>query len=232
MFTNEQNSELKSKLNPRHILTREQGGVQLSYLAAHHVIRRANEIFGFEGWTRETLDLAQLGSFETKVGRQKRDGWCVFYRAKVRVIVDGVVREGCGYGEGTFTHLGQAHESAMKEAETDAMKRALMTFGDQFGLALYDKEKAHVEDPRQAERRKAAEQWSDNFIKSLEGLTFDEILGRMRDEKTARLLGRLPEDLSKRVDEAVKALSEANESDAAQGEATVKKFGKAEGHGA
>ncbi|MDM7954732.1 MAG: Rad52/Rad22 family DNA repair protein [Cyanobium sp. CZS 25K] len=36
--------------------------------------------------------------------------------------------------------MGQAHESALKEAETDAMKRALMTFGHPFGLALYDKQ--------------------------------------------------------------------------------------------
>jgi DNA repair and recombination protein RAD52 len=43
--------------------------------------------------------------------------------------------------------LGQAHESAIKEAETDAMKRALMTFGNPFGLALYDKEQANVCDP-------------------------------------------------------------------------------------
>jgi hypothetical protein len=42
--------------------------------------------------------------------------------------------------------LGQAHESALKEAETDAMKRALMTFGNQFGLALYDKTQENVED--------------------------------------------------------------------------------------
>src|SRR3546814_5327148 len=40
--------------------------------------------------------------------------------------------------------VGQAHESAIKESETDAMKRALMTFGNQFGLALYDKTRANV----------------------------------------------------------------------------------------
>jgi hypothetical protein len=40
--------------------------------------------------------------------------------------------------------LGQAHESALKEAETDAMKRALMTFGNPFGLALYDKAQRQV----------------------------------------------------------------------------------------
>ena len=41
--------------------------------------------------------------------------------------------------------LGQAHESALKEAETDAMKRALMTFGNPFGLALYDKQQRSAE---------------------------------------------------------------------------------------
>ncbi len=40
--------------------------------------------------------------------------------------------------------LGLAHESAIKEAETDAMKRALVTFGNPFGLALYDKSQRKV----------------------------------------------------------------------------------------
>ena len=43
--------------------------------------------------------------------------------------------------------LGLAHESALKEAETDAMKRALMTFGNPFGLALYDREQRNVAPP-------------------------------------------------------------------------------------
>jgi hypothetical protein len=38
--------------------------------------------------------------------------------------------------------MGEAHESALKEAETDATKRALTTFGNLFGLALYDKKQA------------------------------------------------------------------------------------------
>ena len=67
----------------------------------------------------------------------------------MRVTVGGpglplVIREGCGAGHGIDTDLGQAHESALKEAETDAMKRALMTFGNPFGLALYDKQQREV----------------------------------------------------------------------------------------
>ena len=55
-----------------------------------------------------------------------------------------LIREGTGAGHGIDTDLGQAHESALKEAETDAMKRALMTFGNSFGLALYDKQQREV----------------------------------------------------------------------------------------
>jgi DNA repair and recombination protein RAD52 len=66
--------------------------------------------------------------------------------ARVRVTALGVVRDGTGYGSGAMPDLGDAIESAMKEAETDAMKRALMTFGNPFGLALYDKDQANVVD--------------------------------------------------------------------------------------
>jgi hypothetical protein len=55
-----------------------------------------------------------------------------------------LIREGTGAGHGIDTDLGLAHESAIKEAETDAMKRALVTFGNPFGLALYDKSQRQV----------------------------------------------------------------------------------------
>ena len=55
-----------------------------------------------------------------------------------------MTREGSGVGHGSGHTLGEAHESALKEAETDATKRALVTFGNCFGLALYDKNHAGV----------------------------------------------------------------------------------------
>ena len=64
--------------------------------------------------------------------------------ARVRITVFTasrglLIREGTGAGHGIDVDLGQAHESAIKEAETDAMKRALVTFGGRFGLSLYDR---------------------------------------------------------------------------------------------
>src|SRR5262249_23942541 len=68
--------------------------------------------------------------------------------AKVRVSVRAgditIVREGSGRGEAKAPTPGQAHELALKAAETDATKRALATFGNPFGLALYDREQVGV----------------------------------------------------------------------------------------
>jgi len=142
MFTEEQKKALAAPLDPKHVAGRSQGGTQVSYVEGWHVIAEANRIFGFDGWTRETVELRQLGEPYEANGKNR-----VNYSARVRITVGGVVRDGCGFGQGIDKDVGQAHESALKEAETDAMKRALMTFGNPFGLALYDKSKANVQAP-------------------------------------------------------------------------------------
>jgi DNA recombination protein Rad52 len=154
-MTPEQKQALSAPLDRSHVKQREKSGRKLSYIEGWHAIAEANRIFGFDCWTRETLDIRCVSERERKIGPQgrQRDGWGVSYIAKVRIHVtsDNVVREGIGAGHGIDADLGLAHESAIKEAETDAMKRALMTFGNPFGLALYDKEQAQVCDaPRQS----------------------------------------------------------------------------------
>lgn len=145
-FSPEQIAALSANLNRSHVKQRQQSGRSLSYIEGWHAIAEANRIFGFDAWTRETFDVRCVAERERKIGKPpyEKDGWGVSYVAKVRVTVDGVVREGIGAGHGIDADLGLAHESAIKEAETDAMKRALMTFGNPFGLALYDKEQTHV----------------------------------------------------------------------------------------
>lgn len=143
-FNDDQKAALAAKLSPSTVKAREQGGRKVSYIEGWHVIAEANRIFGFDNWTRETLDIKCVSEKERKIGKAQDDGWGVTYLCKVRVIVGGVAREGCGAGHGIDRDLGQAHESAIKEAETDAMKRAFMTFGNPFGLALYDKTQTNV----------------------------------------------------------------------------------------
>lgn len=145
-FTDAQKKQLEAKLDPKHVASRQQSGRSLSYIEGWHAIAEANRIFGFDAWNRETVDIRCVSERERKIGQppKQRDGWGVSYVARVRVVVDGIVREGVGSGHGIDVDLGLAHESAIKEAETDAMKRALMTFGNPFGLALYDKTQTNV----------------------------------------------------------------------------------------
>ncbi len=147
-FTDGMNAALAAPLIRDHVKQRSQAGRTLSYVEGWVAIAEANRIFGFDGWTRETVEIRVVAERERKIGPQgkQRDGWGVSYVAKVRVVCRGVVREGVGSGHGIDVDLGLAHESAIKEAETDAMKRALMTFGNPFGLALYDKDQTNVAD--------------------------------------------------------------------------------------
>jgi DNA repair and recombination protein RAD52 len=148
-FSDDQVKALSAPLHSAHVKSRFRPGRNLSYIEAWWAIAEANRIFGYDGWTRETVELVQLGE-----PRLVGDKYRVGYRAKVRITVYAearwsshrVIREGCGFGSGIDKDVDQAHESALKEAESDAMKRALMTFGNPFGLALYDKTQAHVGD--------------------------------------------------------------------------------------
>jgi ribosomal protein S5 len=58
--------------------------------------------------------------------------------------VGEVTRQDVGFGSGFAKMVGDAIEGATKEAATDALKRAARTFGNIFGLALYDKSRANV----------------------------------------------------------------------------------------
>lgn len=134
-FTQNQVRKLRAKLRPQHIKTREADGLTLSYLEGWHVVSEANRIFGFEGWDRETI------SSECVWTKQENGRYRTAYVCRIRIRVRAgdavVVREGSGAGESNAATPGQAHEFAAKAAETDATKRALMTFGNAFGLSLY-----------------------------------------------------------------------------------------------
>lgn len=144
-FTDEQKSLLSAKLDASHVRPPQQYGPKGDYLEGWHVIAEANRIFGFDGWSYEAVDTKCVSEAGRKIGKGQKDGWGVTYTSRVRVIVQGIVREDFGAGHGYDVDLGLAHESAVKEAITDALKRALRTFGNPFGLALYDKTRANVE---------------------------------------------------------------------------------------
>jgi DNA recombination protein Rad52 len=138
-FSAKQLQALRRSLNSRNIRTREANGRELSYIEGWYAISEANRIFGFDGWSRETVDSRCV------LARENRGSFLAVYVAKVRITVqaDGatIVRDGHGSGEGHGTSPGDVHDIALKAAETDATKRALATFGKPFGLELYRKDK-------------------------------------------------------------------------------------------
>src|SRR3954464_7057260 len=119
-FSEKQVSALQRKLDGAYIRTREVQGRTLSYIEGWHAIAEANRIFGFDSWTRETTEIKCVSERERKIGKEQKPGWGVSYIAKVRVVVFAddtlVTREGLGAGHGIDVDVGQAHESAIKEA--------------------------------------------------------------------------------------------------------------------
>jgi len=165
-FTEEQRRRLAGPLDRRVVHSRSQAGQTLAYVEGWYVLDQANQIFDW-GWDRETVELRLVNEdtyaktrYDQRTGGRVKvvdgDGNPVLmhrcgYIARVRVTVrapDGpVVREGTGYGGGYGEDPGLAHEGAVKEAETDATKRALATLGHPLELALYDRDRRNVGTP-------------------------------------------------------------------------------------
>lgn len=115
----------------------------MSHLEAWDVRRQLIRIFGFEGFTIETLSLDLVAEREAKQGERSR--WTVVYRAQVRLTVkttSGQVIatfEDAAAGDAVNQpSLGDAHDLAMKTALSQALKRCAVNLGDQFGLSLYN----------------------------------------------------------------------------------------------
>ncbi len=136
-FSDDQKKMLAAKLNPDAVKPPAPGKYG-SYIEGWHSIAEANRIFGFDGWSYRVTRLEVTNAGEVNGKHQ------IGYLCSVLVTVENVEREDFGHGAGDSKNLGNAHDSAIKEAVTDALKRALKSFGNPFGLALYDKSGANV----------------------------------------------------------------------------------------
>ena len=112
-------------------------GRTFAYLEGHAVIDQANRIFGYGGWGYELLGdvtLREGENVDQKTGEAKP--WRA-YAATVRVTVPGSPpRTDTGFQAPTEETV-EGHETAFKGAVTDALKRALRGYGEQFGNGLY-----------------------------------------------------------------------------------------------
>ena len=140
MFDKKQLDILNQELDSSRIKTREKGNISIFYIEGHQVIETANKVFGFGNWSYSISKLEQVSQEQNQNQNQ-----VICYKAIVKVLVHSenhtldVSREDVGFGTGVAKTQADANEGAAKEAVTDALKRAMRSFGNQFGNSLYDK---------------------------------------------------------------------------------------------
>ena len=146
---------LGQPLDPGLVSQRKgRAGRTYDYLEGHVVIDEANRIFGFGGWGYELVGdvtLREIENVDTKTGEVKRTH---VYSAPVRVTVPGAPpRTDVGFNAVAEDNA-DGHETAIKGAVTDGMKRALRSFGVQFGNGFYgDQPAAEAKAQRTAARQ-------------------------------------------------------------------------------
>ena len=135
MLNKRQYEQLLKPLNPTRVAKRQQAGRNLSYLEAWDVKAHLIRIFGFGGWSWNvtTADVA----FEDQ---NDKGQWQVGYKVIGTLLIHSLKCEytEAAIGSASLPQRGEAHDMAIKTAESDALKRAAINLGTQFGLSLYD----------------------------------------------------------------------------------------------
>ena len=118
------------------------GGRTFDYLEGHAVIDQANRIFGYGGWGYELVGDVTLRTIETVDAQTGEVKVSLGYSAPVRVTVAGALpRTDLGVHPVTEDNF-DGHDTAMKGAVTDGLKRAFRSFGCQFGNGFYGDQSA------------------------------------------------------------------------------------------
>lgn len=134
-LTTAQYEQLIAGLNESRVAKRSGGGGrQLSYLESWDVKAHLIRIFGFGGWSADVLESSL--AYEEKNG----NNWSVGYKVVLRLTIPTL---DCTYteaavGSAQLPQRGEAHDMAIKTGESDALKRAAINLGTQFGLSLYN----------------------------------------------------------------------------------------------
>lgn len=137
-ITPEQHEWLMRPLQAHRVAARKVQGRSLSYLEAWDVRAHLIRIFGFGGFS-VVADEAECVAHLTEQGTSKRNH-LVSWKVRVTLVVPALNAEYTEYavGSANLPDLGEAHDMAIKTAESDALKRAAINLGTQFGLSLYN----------------------------------------------------------------------------------------------
>ena len=137
--TPEQTTVLLAGIQP-HRVSQLDG---MSYVEAWDIRAMLIRIFGYAGWSLLETTPTTLVYEEQTTTKAGKPAWKVAYRANMALVVHtsggDTSYAGAAVGESLMPDFkrGDAHDMAIKTAESGALKRAAMNLGDQFGLSLY-----------------------------------------------------------------------------------------------
>ncbi|MFI9235824.1 Rad52/Rad22 family DNA repair protein [Streptomyces sp. NPDC053079] len=106
-------------------------------------------VFGFGGYDTELVSIDCVREISLPAGKDANGNdkfrWTVVYRVHQRLTVKDIAGNPIATYDGVATgdarnqpSLGDAHDGAVKEADSQSLKRAAVNLGDAFGLSLYN----------------------------------------------------------------------------------------------
>ncbi|MDK1476822.1 Rad52/Rad22 family DNA repair protein [Streptomyces sp. 549] len=119
-------------------------GKGFAHVEAWDIRRHLIRCFGFGGYSTELLFADLMHERETPAKNGGKSRWTVVYRCAVRLTVKVAgIELGRWHGIATgdainLPSVSDAHDLALKTADSQALKRAAVNLGDQFGLSLYN----------------------------------------------------------------------------------------------
>jgi recombination DNA repair RAD52 pathway protein len=134
-----QTDQLLKGINPSRV---GKDGKGFAHLEAWDVRAHLIRIFGFGNWSADLVEMEPI--FETSIEKDGKTRWTVAYRATMRLSINTGEMEFATYTEAAVgdsqnnPSRADAHDMAIKTAESQAFKRCAINLGDQFGLSLYN----------------------------------------------------------------------------------------------
>lgn len=120
-----------------------------AYVQQWDVRRFLIRVFGFGGYDTELVSIDCVREIQIPAGKDGNGNdkfrWTVVYRVHQRLTVKDIAGNPIASFDGVATGaaqnqpgLGDAHDGAVKEADSQSLKRAAVNLGDAFGLSLYN----------------------------------------------------------------------------------------------
>jgi hypothetical protein len=113
----------------------------MSYLAAWDVKATLIRVFGFGGFSSELIESEIVKAVEVpQASNNGKMNWAITAKATVRLTIPqlGAVYTEAAIAGSKQPDFTESADMALKSAESDALKRAAIFLGTQFGLSLYN----------------------------------------------------------------------------------------------